>query len=140
MRRRRFTLRSLAIVVTLVCAYFGSWPLTRKYGVPQYIPIIPRWQTKKEYLANADSPAPLIVRQDFIGFEKPATIRGLEATAFKRRYYIWLGVTKIGLPYETSWSDREAFDLRIGFPHTTAEMRQVNSKGIILKTYLLVMP
>ena len=32
--RRRFTIRTLAIVVTLVCTYFGAWEATRRYGNP----------------------------------------------------------------------------------------------------------
>ena len=31
--RPRFSLRTLAIVVTLVCAYFGAWEATKKYGI-----------------------------------------------------------------------------------------------------------
>jgi len=138
--RPRFSVRTLLIVVTVVAAYFGAWPVTVKYGVPQQIPQIPRWQTKKDYLVNADSPAPLIIRQDIVLFEYPATIWGLKATDFKRQYYFWLGVTKIKLPYESSWNDREAFDLRIGFPHATAEMLPVDSKGIPGKPYLMVIP
>jgi hypothetical protein len=36
MRRRfrpRFTLRTLAIFVTLVCAYFAAWEVTKRFGV-----------------------------------------------------------------------------------------------------------
>ena len=138
--RPRFSLRTLAIVATLVCAYFGAWPVTVKYGVPQQIPQIPRWQTKKDYLVNADSPAPLIIRQDIVVFQYPATIQGLKATDFKRQYYLWLGVTKIKLPYESSWDDREIFDSRMGFSHTTAKMLSVDSKGIPGKPYLMVIP
>ena len=32
----RFSLRTLAIVVTLVCAYFGAWEATKRYGCPQF--------------------------------------------------------------------------------------------------------
>jgi hypothetical protein len=33
MLRRRFSLRSLAIVVTLICAYFAAWEATKRYGL-----------------------------------------------------------------------------------------------------------
>ena len=32
--RPRFSLRTLAILVTLACAYFGAWEATKQYGVP----------------------------------------------------------------------------------------------------------
>ncbi len=32
--RPRFTVRTLAIFVTLVCAYFGAWEATMRYGIP----------------------------------------------------------------------------------------------------------
>jgi hypothetical protein len=31
--RPRFTIRTLAIFVTLVCAYFGAWEATKRYAV-----------------------------------------------------------------------------------------------------------
>lgn len=31
--RPRFSVRTLAIVVTLVCAYFGAWEATKRYGI-----------------------------------------------------------------------------------------------------------
>jgi hypothetical protein len=39
-RRYRFSVRTLAIVVTLVCAYLGAWEATKKWGVASkaYIP------------------------------------------------------------------------------------------------------
>lgn len=140
-RRFRFSIRTLAIVVSLVCAYVGSWPLTAKYGVPQQIPQVPRWATKKVYLFNADSPAPLIIRQDVVVFEYPATIQGLKATDFKRQYYLWLGVTKIRLPYESSWDDREIFDSRMGFRQTTVKMLPVDAQGKPAgKPYVMISP
>lgn len=32
--RPRFSLRMLAILVTVVCAYFGAWEATKTHGVP----------------------------------------------------------------------------------------------------------
>ena len=32
-RRLRFSVRTLAILVTLVCAYFGAWEATKRWGV-----------------------------------------------------------------------------------------------------------
>ncbi len=30
----RFSLRTLLVLVTLVCVYFGCWEITKRYGVP----------------------------------------------------------------------------------------------------------
>jgi hypothetical protein len=35
--RPRFTLRTLVIVVTIVCLYFGVWRLTIRYGIRDFI-------------------------------------------------------------------------------------------------------
>ena len=34
MKRPRFSLRTLAVVVTLICAYFAAWGLTKKAAGP----------------------------------------------------------------------------------------------------------
>ena len=31
----RFSVRTLAIIVTLVCCYFGAWEATNRHGVPK---------------------------------------------------------------------------------------------------------
>jgi hypothetical protein len=102
MTRPRFSLRTLAIVVTLLCAYFAAWPLTTKYGVPRIPEVLDR--NAEVYLVNAEAPAPLIVRQDVLAFQ---------SADFKRHYYLWLGVTKIKLPYEASWYDDELLETQL---------------------------
>src|SRR5688572_21586126 len=53
--RPRFTVRTLAIFVTLVCAYFGALEATKRYGVPMVIQQEPE---AKEVLASG----PFVVR------------------------------------------------------------------------------
>ncbi len=53
--RPRFTVRTLAIVVTLVCAYFGAWESTKWYGI--------NWQSNS-CVGEDRSPAPIIVARD----------------------------------------------------------------------------
>ncbi len=37
--RPRFSIRTLAIVVTLVCCYFGAWRLTNNHAGPNEVPM-----------------------------------------------------------------------------------------------------
>ena len=34
--RPRFTIRTLAIIVTLICAYFGAWEATELWGIARF--------------------------------------------------------------------------------------------------------
>jgi hypothetical protein len=57
--RPRFSVRTLVIVVTLVCCYFGCWEITKRYGVPD-------WEITGPLGTGPDrtyaySPAPLVV-------------------------------------------------------------------------------
>ena len=73
--RPRFSVRTLAIVVTLVCAYFGAWEATKKWGVPANSFL------KDGRSVTASSPAPFMIRYD-IGDEP---FGGLSA----RLYVVW---------------------------------------------------
>ena len=61
--RPRFSIRTLVIVVTLVCAYFGLWEATKRWGCPS----VSDW---------ASSPAPLIVvsDEDPFSFDDPRRV------------------------------------------------------------------
>jgi hypothetical protein len=108
--RPRFSVRTLAILVTLVCAYFGAWVATSKHatgiGVPGWRPGAGT-PTPKEHgpqysvSARATSPQPLIIRQDDIDYDETTS-------RFKRtrRYYLWLLGPKIKLPFESPWDGR----------------------------------
>src|SRR5688572_5312529 len=86
--RPRFSIRTLAIVVTLVCAYFGAWEATKRHGISDM---------GADPLGEVESPMPFIVRQD----EIISTDSVKYATP--RRYYFWFFGAKIKLPYETTW-------------------------------------
>ncbi len=70
--RPRFTVRTLAILVTLVCVYFGAWGATKRYGVRDVVtqrimrmknPTAAEWHRK--YLASgAKVNVPFIVVVD----------------------------------------------------------------------------
>jgi hypothetical protein len=72
----RFSLRSLALVVTLACAYFGAWEATKRHGIPavknQEAKLTP-WHDQMEYF----SPMPFLVS-------------GTKSYAW-RRVYLWFG-------------------------------------------------
>jgi hypothetical protein len=81
--RLRFSLRTLAIVVTLICAYFGAWEATKRFGVPS--------------LGASKSPMPFIVYESklvILGTAAGLTFRELEP----RVYYVWLFGMSINLP------------------------------------------
>jgi hypothetical protein len=71
MLRPRFSLRTLAILVTLVCAYFGAWEATKR-STTQY----------------EKSPAPFIVVRTIVSFPLYPQRTG---------YYLSLGTQKIKL-------------------------------------------
>jgi hypothetical protein len=96
--RPRFSLRTLGVVVTLICAYFGAWEATKRYGVPSGS----RWVVSgdsslspsgNDYdrVVAAWSPLPLAVVCDETGPFINET----------RRYYLWLFGAMIKLPYES---------------------------------------
>ena len=70
MKRPRFSLRTLAIVVALICAYFGAWEWTKHAAMRMEFPTG----------VKATSPAPLVIRID----EKMFRAR------LGRCYYLWL--------------------------------------------------
>jgi hypothetical protein len=96
----RFTLRTLAIVVTLVCAYVGLWEETKRYGVPSPSVYTTQGDFEREslYILKAYSPLPLIVIQhEFDQIRLP----GPDANRFsfrpRKRVYLWLVGPKIRL-------------------------------------------
>jgi hypothetical protein len=91
-RRFRFSVRTLAILVTLVCAYFGAWEATKKWGVNNWVvrdnhrPVTKVWP-KNEYVMVGEStvfvssPMPFVVSEDQLGSN---------GDLVQRKYYLWL--------------------------------------------------
>lgn len=82
MRHARFSLRSLLIVVTVLCAYLATWMPTATRGVSAVVNGSQGW--------HAGSPIPLVVGVD------QAVEQGVT-----RRYYVWLLGPVIKLPFES---------------------------------------
>ena len=93
--RPRFTVRTLAIVVTLVCAYFATWEATKRYGA----------------VFHAErSPLPFFVIRD-VAIELPTPPVDPRPSRYVpnyqrvQRYYLWFFGGEIQL-FETPTTDR----------------------------------
>lgn len=93
--RPRFTVRTLAIVVTLVCTYFGTWEATKKQ-------IHEEQQFERAFWPgmsrNYNSPMPFVIRQVN---SQTYYLSSFEPTEVRRdsEYYLWLCGPKIKLPF-----------------------------------------
>jgi hypothetical protein len=114
--RPRFTLCTLAIVVTLVCVYFGAWEATKRYGVegwhqgkfpnPVQISIEPQtWETA----INEEAIGPFLLQRNV------ETVQGLFRT-YHTEYRVWLFGLGFTLPFTkarpeglSEWSREEVF-------------------------------
>jgi hypothetical protein len=102
--RPRFTIRTLAIVVTLVCAYLACWMPTRREAARIGSPENPTpWFNSDAGRActiidNAYSPVPFGVSQ--VEWEPEAS------TKVKRQYYLWFFGHKRPLPLWTNYAPR----------------------------------
>jgi hypothetical protein len=99
--RSRFSMRTLVIFVTLVCAYFGAWEATRVHGVHD---------VRHRALLSANSVtaiAPLTVRThaQYLCQPDPET-----------RYYLWLFGPTIKLHFESEWKEFSEFPNRLVSP------------------------
>jgi hypothetical protein len=97
----RFSVRTLAIVVTLVCVYFGAWEATKRYGIN----IDLDWPARRTVLnALGDSTGPPQIRLLW-GYETSpaALIIVSDEPISKRKYYLWLFGPRFKLPYESNW-------------------------------------
>jgi hypothetical protein len=91
--RPRFTVRTLAIFVTLIGAYFGAWEITKKHGLPSR-------NINGMYIDPFNS---LVVSTDEPRVLAPFLVRHVRYTAWNAEtchgYYIWLFGPKIQLPF-----------------------------------------
>jgi hypothetical protein len=99
MRLPRFSLRTLAVIVTLVCAYFGVWEATKRYGLRMTSPIEP-----DTFVNGKGTSFPLVIWRDEmegVYFDERGHVHGYRAG--HTRYYLWFMGAMIKLPYESEW-------------------------------------
>src|SRR5262245_66373051 len=78
----RFSVRTLTILVTLVCCYFGAWEATRKHAEAQ------NSATFNEEFYNVRSPAPFVVTYES-GESLVFTPNGVFSKSDKTGHYVW---------------------------------------------------
>jgi hypothetical protein len=96
--RPRFTVRTLAIFVTLLCAYFGVWEATKRYGVkPMQGRILNNYR-----VLRGGSPGPLLIscfQEGPVVLHDGCTYAG--AMMVVKTQYLWLFGPAIRLPWES---------------------------------------
>jgi hypothetical protein len=85
--RPRFSLRTVAVIVALVCAYFGALDVTKRHASHERV----------EGLAS-ECLGPLLIQRDHLL---------LDTYRIRRQYFIWLIVFEFKLPFEREchWAD-----------------------------------
>jgi hypothetical protein len=82
----RFSLRTVAILVTLVCAYFGAWEATKRYGI--------------QGGQDATAPLPFIVVQTELVERRGSRLADSYTEHWmERRAYLWLFGPELKLPF-----------------------------------------
>ena len=108
--RPRYSLRSLLVLVTLTCLYFGLWKMTmdaaQKYGGNSLDRELVHRDSLNE-VAAVGSPCPFVISCD--------RHSGAPTMIGSRRYYIWpLGWGRLWkLPFESTWQIESPPDIRV---------------------------
>ena len=99
--RPTFSVRTLAIFVTLACAYFGAWEATKKYGQPRLSETLVNRMASFSGSFFMRTPAPFLIAADE---HDPAVSRlyGNKVEPYVRRYYFWFFGLIVQLPPETN--------------------------------------
>jgi hypothetical protein len=97
MKRPRFSLRTLGIVVTLVCAYLATWQATKKYGIAN---VIKTFDISEDVLFT---PVPFIIHERSLtsvsaGDSSPYG-KIVWRDGWKHRTFLWCGFI-YQIPYE----------------------------------------
>jgi hypothetical protein len=107
--RFRFSVRALAIFVTLVCAYFGAWEATVRHAARQSASDPIDTDTETIYIVEATAPYPFIVRQkeSVVRWDQNPNFTKSERSKKPVYYYLWLFGPRIKLPVQGEWEGFE---------------------------------
>lgn len=95
--RPRFSVRTLIVIVTLVCCYAACWLPTKTTGVDD----VRDRAGQAAQIGEVLPISPLLVRTDEMFFETTPIGSSLSIKfRSKRRYYVWLFGHVVQLPYE----------------------------------------
>jgi hypothetical protein len=114
--RPRFSLRTLAIAVSIICAYFGAWEATSKWGLPERdkppFDDMYRHPFARKFVLYAYNPsavAPFVVRFDE---NAPRSVR-------TKVYYVWLFGLRAKLP-TMRWQENSVQSEKAKWKHKRA--------------------
>src|SRR5687768_8991555 len=95
-----FSVRTLAIFVTLICVYFGSWEATKRKAARENLNLrLGEYTSPDKY----SSPIPFLVVERDPGI---AYRNGKVIATWTRNwagYHVWLFRLKVKLPFESTW-------------------------------------
>jgi hypothetical protein len=108
-----FSIRTLAIFVTLVCAYFGAWEATKRHAANQFRSNPFETGSETIYIVEATAPFPFIVRQkeSVVLWNGPLRFYVQYKSKMLVHYYLWLFGLKVKLPVQGEW---DGFTVRFG--------------------------
>lgn len=115
--RLKFSVRTLAIFVTFVCAYFGAWEMTKRYASTNHkaytvdgrgnvsasdgrLPATVGQVTA--IIKEVRIPAPFFIIQDEIVYDFSDRQAGIVESG-RTLYFFWLLGPKVKLPYQSTF-------------------------------------
>ena len=110
--RPRFTVRTLVILVSLVCVYFGAWEITKRNAKTRANATIYGDNDEPLRIFNTSIPMPFIVVRDEVQYRESTSKGGVSLTSEHRRsYHLWLFGPMFRLFY------KEGIFLPVGHPY-----------------------
>jgi hypothetical protein len=84
--RPRFTVRTLAIFITLICLFFGGWEGTKRRASYERVEGFP-----------SECIGPFVIARDWSNWSG--------GSRYRREYHVWLLGPTVKLPYEREFDD-----------------------------------
>jgi hypothetical protein len=100
LKRPQFSMRTLAIVVSAICVYFGAWEMTKRLGVRDTTHLLQEYADNGRVIVAAitppaeESPMPFVIRRAEYGY--------MSGTY---QYYLWFFGFRWKAPYERPMAD-----------------------------------